>query len=140
MGGGARHGCNSTFLADEGTCVSLISLSQLCHQGVAISLLHLHKEIRGAIERDMMVFGTFTSGMTTGVGGIGDSLLRHARYFQSLLTKSVVPVVVAPLAAYLSEEMHEVCLVARAMCIRVVNTPGDVNIQCAGALFDHFAV
>ena len=73
--------------------------------------------------------------MTTGVGGIGDSLLRHARYFQALLTQSVVPVVVAPLAACLSEEMHEVCLVVQAMCIGVVNTPGDVNIQCAGALF-----
>jgi len=42
-----------------------------------------------------------------------------------------------PLAACLSEEMHDVCLVARTMCIRVVNTPDDVNIQCAGALFHH---
>jgi len=65
----------------------------------------------------MTVFGTITSSMTTGVGDIGDSLLRHARYFHSLLTQSVVLFVVAPLAVFLSEEMHEVCLVARAMCI-----------------------
>ena len=86
----------------------------------------------------MTVFGTITSGMTTGVGDIGDSLLRHARYFQALPTQSIESFVVAPLAACLSEEMHEVCLVAQAMCIGVVNTPGDVNIQYAGALFHPF--
>ena len=86
----------------------------------------------------MTVFGTITSGMTTGVGDVGDSLLRHACYFQFLLTQSIVPFVVEPLAACLSKEMHDVCLVARAMCIRVVNTPGDANTQCAGALFHPF--
>jgi len=116
--------------------VSLASLNQLCHQRVTISLPHLHKEIRGAIERDITVFGTITSGMTTGVGDVGDLVLRHARYLQSLLAQ----IMVAPLAACLSEEMHEVCLVARAMCIRVVNAPGDVNIKCAGALVLHFPV
>jgi len=130
---------NSTILADvEDMCVSLASLNQLRHQRVAISLPHLHKEIRGAIERDMTVFGAITPGMTTGVGGVGDSLLRHASYLQSLLAQSVVPIMVVPLAACLSEEMHEVCLVARAMCIRVVNAPGDVNIQCAGVLLHPF--
>ena len=120
--------------------MSLASLNQLCHQRVTISLPHLHKEIRGAIERDITVFGTITSGMTTGVGDVGDSVLRHARYLQSLLAQLVEPIMVAPLAACLSEEMHEVCLVARAMCIRVVNAPGDVNIKCAGALVLHFPV
>jgi len=61
----------------------------LRHQRVAISLPHLHKEIRGAIERDMTVLGAITPGMTTGVGGVGDLLLRDASYLQSLLTHSV---------------------------------------------------
>jgi len=119
--------------------VSLASLNQLRHQRVAIRLPHLHKEIRGAIERDMSVSGTIPSGMTTGVGDVGDSLLRHARHLQSLLAQSVEPIIVAPLAACLSEEMRGVCLVAQAMCIRVVNAPGDVNIQCAGALVHPFS-
>jgi len=83
--------------------VSLASLNQLCHQRVTISLPHLHKEIRGAIERDITVFGTITSGMTTGVGDVGDLVLRHARYLQSLLAQLVEPIMVAPLAACLSE-------------------------------------
>ena len=124
----------------EGTCVSLASLKKLRHQRVAISLPHLHKEIRGAIERDMTVFGTITSGITTGVGDVADSVLCHARYLHSLLAQSVEPIIFAPLAACLSKEMHEVCLVARAMCIRVVNAPGDMNIKSAGALVLHFPV
>jgi hypothetical protein len=50
--------------------------------------------------------------MTTGVG---DSLLRHVRYLHSLLAQSVVPIMVALLAACLSELIRKVCLVAEAM-------------------------
>ena len=35
--------------------------------------------------------------------------------------------------------MLEVCLVAQAMCIRVVHAPGDVNIWCVGAMFLPFS-
>ena len=138
-GGGGRilHGIStlqSLLTWRARVCQSLASLSQVRHQRVAISLHHLHKEICGAIERDMTVFGTITSGMTTGVGDVGDSLLRHARYLHSLLAQSVEPIMVAPLAACSSEVMRAVCLVAEAMCTRVVHTTDDVNIQCAGAL------
>jgi len=56
----------------------------------------------------MTVFGTITSGMTTGVGDDGVSLLRHARYLHSLLAQLVEPIMVAPLAARLSEVIREV--------------------------------
>jgi len=113
-------------------------LSQLRHQRV--QYYASTQEIRGAIERDMTVFGTITSGMTTGVCEVGDSLLHHViGYFQSLLTQSFVPFMVAPIAKCLLEEINaRSVLVARAMCIRVVNTPGDLNIRCAGALFHPF--
>jgi len=92
---------NSTIVAEvEGTFVSLANLNQLHHQRVAISLPHLHQELCGAVERDV-VFCTTTSRMTTGVGDVGDLLLRHARYFYSLLAQSVEPIMVAPLAALL---------------------------------------
>jgi hypothetical protein len=74
--------------------------------------------------------------MTTGVG---DSLLRHVRYLHSLLAQSVEPIMVVTLAACISEVMREVRLVAEAMCTRVVHTPGDVNMQCAGALVHPFS-
>ena len=80
-------------------------LSQLRHQRV--QYYASTQEIRGAIERDMTVFGTITSGMTTGVCEVGDSLLHHViGYFQSLLTQSFVPFMVAPIAKCLLEEIN----------------------------------
>jgi len=104
-----------------------------------LSLPHLHKEICGVVERNMTTFGTITSGMTTGVGAVDDTLLRHARYLHYLVAQSVEPIMVAPLAVCLSEVMREKCLVAQAMGIRFVHAPGNVNILCAGALLHPFS-